>query len=115
MEEIDLFINNLNTSLNSFNNDDNKFYDYYYIPTSTINIDNIYWKLLLFKMFNLNIKEKNLKNLIYRLGLWCKKFTKIGVNQKYKIIINKNIFIVLYKNKNNLNNINFYNRLNYTN
>lgn len=110
-EEIKLFIDNLNTSLNSFDNDNNNYFDYYYIPTQTININRNYWKLLLFKLFNLNIKEKNLNNLIYRLGIWCKKFNKIGVNQKYKIIINKKIFVVLYKNKNNLNNINFYNRI----
>lgn len=106
--EINIFICYIKSNYNMINTEDNNLYDYHHIDIDKININKLFWKGLIFKLFNLNIKNKSLNNLIERLNLWIIKFDKYDINKFYNIIISNNIILKICKNKDKLNSINFY-------
>jgi len=98
---INNFIKQFKILLNAYNQDDNKYYDYYYIliNINNLNLNKLFWKILLFKLLNVNIKNKALITLIDRFNIWLNKNNQI--NKYTKINISKNITLKLCKLYNN--------------
>jgi tRNA(Ile)-lysidine synthetase-like protein len=74
--------------------------------TSIENINNIntsvlYWKYGINKIFNFYPSLKSLKSLIERLIILKENYEKKQINKKEKIIINKKLFINIWKSKDN--------------
>ena len=65
-----------------------------------LNLSKLYWKYGIFKIYKIFISNKSLKSLIERLEIWKNKYNKIDINKKTKIIIKKDIEIILIKRLN---------------
>ena len=96
---------NLSNILKNYNEILNKSIENFRITEKgeleTLNLSDLYWKYGIHKIFNLYISNKSLKSLIERLELWKDKYNKIDINKKTKIIINKNISMIIIKRSNN--------------
>ena len=89
---VDIFINQF------------KYIDNYYkviINLSDLNLNKIFWKLVINKLMNINLSNKSLVNLIDRLKLWIFKYKNHNINKITSIIISKNIIFNILKNKDN--------------
>ena len=64
-----------------------------------LNMSKLYWKHGIFKLFKIYISNKSIETLIQRLELWKNK--TIDINKKTKIIVSKNITIIIIKKQNN--------------
>jgi len=62
-----------------------------------LNTSKLYWKYGIYKLFNVYISNKSLNSIIERLELWKTKYNNIDINKKTKIIINKNIEMLIIK------------------
>jgi len=69
------------------------------IEISNLNLSILYWKYGIFKLFNFYPSNKSLNSLIERLELWKNTFKFKEINKKTKIIINKNLYLSLWKSK----------------
>jgi len=69
------------------------------IEISDLNLSILYWKYGIFKLFNFYPSNKSLNSLIERLELWKNTFKFKEINKKTKIIINKNLYLSLWKSK----------------
>ena len=85
---------NLNTTIQDFKQYDTK-------PLNQLNLSILYWKYAIFKIFNFYPSNKSLTSLIERLTIWKNKYDNTDLNKKQKIIIKKNLILLLWKSKNN--------------
>lgn len=101
---INNFISQFIIHKNMINTKTQEICDYYkiIINLSDLNLNKIFWKLVIHKLLNFNLSNKSLINLIDRLKLWVFKYEKHDVNKITSIIISKNIIFNVYKN--NINN-----------
>ena len=99
---INIFINNFIINKNAINTKTQEISDMYKIilKLSDLNLNKIFWKLVIYKLLNFNLSNKSLINLIDRLKIWIVKYEKYDLNKITSIIINKNINFNIYKNKN---------------
>jgi tRNA(Ile)-lysidine synthetase-like protein len=99
---INIFINNFIIYKNMINEKTQQICDYYkiIIKLSDLNLNKIFWKLVIYKLLNFNLSNKSLINLIDRLKIWIMKYEKHDINKITSIIINKYIIFNIYKNKN---------------
>jgi tRNA(Ile)-lysidine synthetase-like protein len=91
---------NLNTSIQEFKETDTK-------PLHQFNVSFLYWKYCIFKLFNFYPSNKSLMALIERLTIWKNKYNSLELNKKTKIIIKKNLILLLWKSKNETYSYNF--------
>jgi len=68
---------------------------------NNLNLSILYWKYGIFKLFNFYPSNKSLKSLIERLMIWKNKYENLELHKKTKIIINKNLNLLIWKCKNN--------------
>jgi tRNA(Ile)-lysidine synthetase-like protein len=101
---INIFVSKFIIYKNTINQKTNKKCDYYKITLklSDLNLDKIFWKLVIYKLINFNLSNKSVINLIDRLKLWIIKYEKHDINKITSIIISKNITFNIYKS--NINN-----------
>ncbi len=66
-----------------------------------LNLSFLYWKYGIFELFKYYPSNKSLKSLIERLETWKIKSNNIDINKKQKIIINKKLELLIWKNKEN--------------
>jgi len=85
---------NLNIAIEDFKENDSK-------PLKQLNLSILYWKYGIFKLFNFYPSNKSLSSLIERLTIWKNKYDSIDINKKSKIIIKKNLTLIIWKSKNN--------------
>jgi hypothetical protein len=91
---------NLNTIIQEFKETDTK-------PLYQFNVSFLYWKYCIFKLFNFYPSNKSLMALIERLAIWKNKYNSLELNKKTKIIIKKNLILLLWKSKNETYSYNF--------
>ncbi len=70
------------------------------ILINNLNTSILYWKYGIFKLFNFYPSNKSLNSLIERLNLFKENYKIKEINKKTKIIINKSLYLSLYKTKN---------------
>jgi len=100
---------NLKSSINNFN-------EYHKdINLENLNLSLLYWKYGIFELYKTYPSNKSLISLIERLKLWKSNYDKIELHKKTKIIINKNIYLEIWKCRKNCYSIIIYNRNNYYN
>ena len=102
---VNIFINKFIIYKNIIEQKSQVKYDYYkiIINLSDLNLNKIFWKMVINKLMNFNLSNKSVINLIDRLKLWILKFEKHDINKITSIIISKNITFNIYKNKINNN------------
>jgi len=66
---------------------------------NNLNTSILYWKYGICKLFNFYPSNKSLQTLIQRLEFWKNSYESREINKKTKIIINKNLYISLWKSK----------------
>ncbi len=97
---------NLKSSINNFN-------EYHKdINLENFNLSLLYWKYGIFKLYNTYPSNKSLISLIERFKLWKSNYDKLELHKKTKIIINKNIYLEIWKCRKNCYSIIIYNRNN---
>lgn len=66
-----------------------------------LNMSELYWKYGIFKIFGLYPSNKSLKTLIERFRVFKLKYDKIDIRKGIKIIITKDIYICIWKCREN--------------
>ena len=69
------------------------------ILINNLNTSILYWKYGIFKLFNFYPSNKSLNSLIERLNLFKENYKIKEINKKTKIIINKSLYLSLWKTK----------------
>jgi len=88
----DLHLNLYMTINNNFNFEDE-------IEIVKLNTSFLYWKYGIFKLFNFYPSNKSLNSLIERLESFLNSYSKRDINKKTKIIINKCLYLSIWKSK----------------
>lgn len=83
--------------LNLYTNVNNNFKYEDEIEIKNLNTSLLYWKYGIFKLFNFYPSNKSLNTLISRLNFFLNTIEKRDINKKTKIIINKNLYLSIWK------------------
>lgn len=76
------------------------------IDNNLLNTSILFWKYGIFNLFNFYPSNKSLNCLIERLKLFKNNYKLKEINKKTKIIINKNLYLSIWKSK-NINDIHY--------
>ena len=66
-----------------------------------LNMSELYWKYGIHKVFGRHPSNKSIKAMIERLKIFKKKYDKTDVNKKIKIIISRDIYICIWRCRDN--------------